>query len=138
MFNVRVYGLWINAADEILLVKEKYKGIDMVKFPGGGLDFGEGTIDCIIREFKEETGVTIENPLHFYTTDFFIQSAFHTDKQLISIYYRVFGPEPVPEIVAKETDHDFFWTALAALTPEMVTFPVDRHVVQLLKTANLK
>jgi len=43
----------------------------MTKFPGGGLQFGEGTIDCIKREFREELGCEIGVLKHFYTTDYF-------------------------------------------------------------------
>ena len=97
-FNIRVYGLLIEngklfVADEIVL-----GGRRVTKFPGGGLELGEGTVQCVEREFLEETGFSVKVTEHFYTTDFFQQSAFNPDDQIISIYYKVervsdFNPE---------------------------------------------
>ena len=52
-FNIRVYGILINEQDQVLITDELIKGHKITKFPGGGLEFGEGTIDCIKREFIE-------------------------------------------------------------------------------------
>ena len=74
-FNVRVYGILIK--DGKVLVSDEYiKGNKITKFPGGGLEFGEGTIECIKREFIEEMQLPVEVISHFYTTDFFVSSAF--------------------------------------------------------------
>ena len=68
----------------------------MTKFPGGGLEFGEGTIDGLKREFREEcNGQEIQNIRHFYTTDFYQKALFFENKQLISIYYLAELKEPV-------------------------------------------
>ena len=53
-FNIRVYGILINERNEVLLTDEYRFGTEITKFPGGGLEFGEGTIDCIKREMMEE------------------------------------------------------------------------------------
>lgn len=70
-FIIRVYGILINENKEVLLSDEYYKGVKITKFPGGGLNYGEGTIDCLKREALEEFGQPIEVIEHFYTTDFF-------------------------------------------------------------------
>ena len=57
-FNVRVYGIWIKN-EKILLSHENIDGFEMIKFPGGGLEYGEGALDCLKREFKEELDVEI-------------------------------------------------------------------------------
>lgn len=46
MFTIRVYGLWLHN-NSVLLSNESVKGVQVIKFPGGGLEFGEGTIDCL-------------------------------------------------------------------------------------------
>ena len=97
-FNIRVYGLWINDRQEILLSDERMGDFRFTKFPGGGLEFGEGLHDGLKREWREELGVEIEIIDHFYTTDFFQSSAFHTETQIISIYYLV-RPLKMPEVV---------------------------------------
>lgn len=88
-FNVRVYGVLVNTNNEILVSDEYIKGAYITKFPGGGLEFGEGTKDCLVREFKEETGLEVTVGKHIYTTDFYQVSAFNNQHQIISIYYFV-------------------------------------------------
>ena len=82
MFTIRVYGVCVQRIDDepkLLVMDEIIKGRRITKLPGGGLEYGEGTKDCLIREIREELGVEAIDPEHFYTTDFFQQSAFHSD-----------------------------------------------------------
>jgi 8-oxo-dGTP diphosphatase len=140
-FNIRVYGLLINGNNEILISKERIGQFAFTKFPGGGLELGEGIADCLIREFKEEVDIDIEITAHFYTTDFFQQSAFkHTD-QLISIYYKVRSLSDIALINkeevtlwndGREEQQQLLWVSLSQLTPDGFTFPIDKHVVQML------
>ncbi|MGZ3766508.1 MAG: NUDIX domain-containing protein [Mucilaginibacter sp.] len=139
-FNVRVYGLLINDQNEILISDEQEYGMQFTKFPGGGLEYGEGLIDGLKREFVEECNVKVEITGHFYTTDFYIKSAFN-DSQIISIYYFVKNVTPL-NLIFKTMPFDFEgdgevlqsfrWIKLAELKPEDVTFPTDQHVVKLL------
>jgi len=87
MFSIRVYGILINERKQVLVSDEYIRGGYYTKFPGGGLEFGEGTRDCLIREFKEEMDLQVEVGDHLYTTDFFQMSAFNTQYQILSIYY---------------------------------------------------
>ena len=86
-FNIRVYGLLINEKKQVLVADEFIRGGLYTKFPGGGLEFGEGTRDCLKRELKEELGIEAEIGDHIYTTDYFQMSAFRPEDQIISIYY---------------------------------------------------
>jgi len=139
--NIRVYGLLINHQNEILLVDEQIDDFKFTKFPGGGLELGEGTVDCLRREFMEECNLAIDVKAHYYTTDFFQQSAFRPTDQLISIYYKVeplqfpveinLEPFTVQEYEKTETLH-FKWVKLANLKPEQLTFPIDKLVCQML------
>ena len=46
-----------------VLVQDKVgKGADGIIFPGGHVEEHEAVVDSVIREMKEETGLTIENP----------------------------------------------------------------------------
>jgi ADP-ribose pyrophosphatase YjhB (NUDIX family) len=140
-FNVRVYGLLINDKNEILLSDEEEYGFRFSKFPGGGLEYGEGLIDALKREFLEECNTEVEILKHFYTTDFFIQSAFN-DSQVISVYYLV---KSVSELMLNfkvnvfdfDTEGDllqaFRWKNVKDLAVDDVTFPTDQKVVELLK-----
>lgn len=140
-FNVRVYGLLINEQNQVLISDEQEYGMQFSKFPGGGLEYGEGLIDGLKREFVEECDVEVEVLSHFYTTDFFVKSAFN-DSQVISVYYIVRNLSPL-NLVFKTVQFDFDgegeilqsfrWIALADLTEDDVTFPTDQYVVKLLK-----
>lgn len=70
-FNIRVYGILINPNDEVLLIHERMGDFEFTKFPGGGMEFGEGTRDCLKREFMEEAQLDVEIVEHIYTTDFY-------------------------------------------------------------------
>jgi len=139
-FNVRVYGLLINDRNEILVSDEQEYGMRFSKFPGGGLEQGEGLIDGLKREFVEECNVEIEVLSHFYTTDFYIKSAFN-DSQMISVYYTVKNITPLNlmfKTVAFDFDGEgevlqsFRWVHMEDIRPEDMTFPIDQHVVKLL------
>jgi len=140
-FNVRVYGILVNSQQQVLLSDEEEFGFQFSKFPGGGLEFGEGLIDALKREFIEECNAEVEVVEHFYTTDFFIKSVFN-ESQVISVYYIV---EPKLELglnfKEKSFDFDsegeirqaFRWKNINDLEVSDVTFPTDQKVVELLK-----
>lgn len=139
--SIRVYGLLINAENEILISDEKEYGMLFSKFPGGGLEYGEGTIDGLKREFMEECNAEVEVLSHFYTTDFFLKSAFN-DAQIISIYYTVKNRQPLAlNFKTRPFDFDsegevlqaFRWVKISELKVEDITFPIDKVVVKLLK-----
>lgn len=140
-FNVRIYGLLINDKSEVLISDEQGFGMKFSKFPGGGLEFGEGLIDGLKREFMEECNMPVEAIRHFYTTDFFIKSIFN-ESQLVCVYYLVKNVVPI-DLVIKTTPFDFDaegdvlqafrWIRISDLKKEDLTFPLDQHVVELLR-----
>ena len=137
-FNVRVYGVLINQHNQVLISDEQSGGRTFSKFPGGGLELGEGLIDALKREFMEECNAEIEVASHFYTTDFYEQSSFN-DSQILSIYYLVKQVKPLElKFKTKAFDFDegtlqsFRWVNLSQLTPDEVTFRTDKTVIELL------
>ena len=46
-FNQRVYGLLINESQDILISDEFRFDTYFRKFPGGGVEYGEGIIDAL-------------------------------------------------------------------------------------------
>src|SRR3954464_7687123 len=105
-FTIRVYGILKDENNRILLSDEFIRGDYFTKFPGGGMEFGEGTRDCLKREFKEETGLDVEVGEHIYTTDYFQISAFNPRDQIISIYYYV-QAEGLQNLQVKTSVFDF-------------------------------
>ncbi len=144
-FVIRVYGIFINEKNEVLLTDEFQVGMKMTKFPGGGLHFGEGPEDCLIREIKEEcNGQEIENMSHFYTTGFFQKALFYENHQLISIYYRAQFKHPLKFKVStlpfdfekmQNGNQSFRWAKIKLLTEDDLSFPIDKFVCsELLKS----
>jgi len=138
-FNIRVYGLLINQNQEVLLSDEFEVGRYFTKFPGGGLELGEGLVDGLKREFMEECEAEVEVVSHFYTTDFYEKSSFN-DSQVISIYYLVKAVGPLQLNFKTEVfDFDeglsqsFRWKKISEMVEDDVTFRTDKTVVELLK-----
>ncbi|MFM7672883.1 MAG: NUDIX domain-containing protein [Bacteroidota bacterium] len=149
--SVRVYGLLVNEHQQILVSDEYIRGHYYTKFPGGGLEFGEGLRDGLKREFQEELRLNIDVLDHFYTTDFFQASAFNEKHQILSVYYRVKAMEPI-QVPIRQKRFDFDEKQLATyattqqtesfrlidweeLTPESLSLPIDKLVVELLKNS---
>ncbi len=140
-FTVRVYGILLDA-NRILLCDERYRNTRFTKFPGGGLQFGEGPPDGLRREWREELSLDIDVTRHFYTTDFFQASAFDPAVQVVSLYYLVKPAVPL-YVAASEKPFDFpedeersisfRWVAMDRFTGEDVTFPIDRKVAGLVR-----
>lgn len=149
MFNIRVYGVLMDDNKRVLVSDEFIRGNYYTKFPGGGLEFGEGTRDCLKREFKEEMDLEVEIGDHIYTTDFFQMSAFNPSHQIISIYYHARALEPIRcPIRTKTFDFDeaqldvykqtgmtetFRFIDWNIFSAESVTLPIDKVVASMLK-----
>ncbi len=106
MFNIRVYGILITEDQKVLVSDEFIRGNYYTKFPGGGMEFGEGTRECLEREFMEEMNLKIKVGEHLYTTDFFQISAFNPEHQIVSIYYLVHPLEEI-KVPLREKQFDF-------------------------------
>lgn len=129
-FNVRVYGLLV-VDEKLLVLKEPFMGELIYKFPGGGLEFGEGTVDCLKREFKEELSVDVEIIRHLYTQDFFMQSGLDPKEQILMIYYQVSAKNPDEIKKLDENIESLNWIAIDKFCIEDLTLSTDQFVVDL-------
>ena len=148
LFNIRVYGILINEKRQILLSDEYIRGKYYTKFPGGGLEFGEGTRDCLAREIQEEMDLKVEVGEHIYTTDFYQPSAFNPRHQILSIYYYVHPLEEIRfELRNKPFDFNerelnayrekgetetFRFVDLDRFSVEMLSLPIDKIVGEII------
>ena len=53
---------YLKRDNQVLMIKFSKKWGQVYAPPGGKFESGESPLDCIIREFKEETGLTLINP----------------------------------------------------------------------------
>lgn len=149
ILSVRVYGILLSENKQVLVSDEFIRGAYYTKFPGGGLEIGEGTRDCLKREFKEEMNLEVAVGDHIYTTDFFQQSAFNTAHQILSIYYLATALEEISvPLRRREFDFDeqqmqlynetmqietFRFIELEQFGPDKLTLPIDKIVAAMVK-----
>jgi 8-oxo-dGTP pyrophosphatase MutT (NUDIX family) len=149
MFNLRVYGILLGENNQVLVSDEFIRGSYYTKFPGGGLEFGEGTRDCLKREFMEEMNLNVQVGEHIYTTDYFQMSSFNPEHQIFSIYYFAKPLEPITAPL-RQQPFDFDEQQLAVykekgetetfrfinwddFSEASVTLPIDKVVAKMLK-----
>ncbi len=138
-FNLRVYGLLMNDLDEVLVSDECRNGYSFTKFPGGGVEFGEGIKHALQREFMEELNIEIKVGELFFFNEFYQASAFNSDHQIFSFYYLVssdsidqieHGKHNIP---LTEDGEKHRWISKSDLDEELFNFPIDKIVSKHLK-----
>jgi mutator protein MutT len=137
-FNLRVYALILNEFGEILLSDECRFGTFFTKFPGGGVESGEGIKDALFRELQEELGLVLTSADFFYVNEFHQLSAFD-QSNLVAFYYRIkLKRNELPfdekyEFPFTEEQEKQRWVKLQALESNALTFPIDKIVLDKLK-----
>ena len=129
--NIRVYAIYLNEKNELMALDEGYAGEKLIKLPGGGLEFGEGTIECLHREFAEELNLKIEVLEHFYTQEDFLVSRFRENEQLLTIYYTVNILNLDELKILDDSIENVKWISLHEENP--LPLPIDKIVFQKLK-----
>lgn len=130
--QVRVYGLWLNAEKQLLVSDERHRDMNFTKFPGGGLELGEGVAETLIREFKEECDLQIDGFELLHVTEQVVVSMFD-GSQVIGVYYRVFSDDTLRRRTKTKrfdfdegSDQSFRWVAIDQLTAADFTFEMDQ------------
>lgn len=143
-FNLRVYALLINEKQEILLSDENRFGKFFTKFPGGGVEHGEGIQDALFRELQEELHLEITSADFFYFNEFHQASAFD-QSNLVAFYYIVNiqkAAVPLQEegyTIPFEQEQELQrWKAVQELQKDELTFPIDQKVLEKLKDFLIK
>ena len=129
--NIRVYAIYLNEKNELMALDEGYAGEKLIKLPGGGLEFGEGTIECLHREFAEELNLKIEVLEHFYTQEDFLVSRFRENEQLLTIYYTVNILNLEELKILDDSIENVKWISLHEENP--LPLPIDKIVFEKLK-----
>ena len=137
-FDLRVYGFIINEVNGVLVSDECENGIFFTKFPGGGVEFGEGIEAALVREFIEELAVTITEAEPFYFTDFYSLSPFEENSQLVCFYYLV--KCDFSKIISFNYQIPFYeegekqrWVSIHELDEKEITFKHDKVAFEKLK-----
>jgi mutator protein MutT len=135
-FNIRVYGILTNQDNRVLISDEMRNYFSFTKFPGGGLEFGEGIKHALIREFQEEMSIEIEVGDLFYFNEHFQASAFNSKHQLFSFYYLVTSKQTQEVGIEKyqrpliQDGEKQRWVEISPDLIAEMTFPIDKIVVE--------
>lgn len=133
-FNVRVYGILINDLNQVLISDEYRNGFAFTKFPGGGVEIGEGLPNALKREFMEEIGIEVEVEELFYFNDFYQASVFNPKHQILAFYYKVKFDNwrqietDQHEVPLTSEGEKHRWVDLDLLDIDIFTFPIDKIV----------
>jgi len=144
-FNIRVYLLLLDELNSsILLSDEIVDGEYITKFPGGGLEMGEGILDCLHREAREELGQDVEVIRQFHSSETFQASRYRPEDQIICVYYACRLPcnsegQRLPAFRVTDRKFDFVeirdraesfrWQTLSDLQVDDLSLPLDRQIV---------
>ncbi|RCL72043.1 MAG: NUDIX hydrolase [Flavobacteriales bacterium] len=138
-FNLRVYGFILNEDQELLLSDEYRFDTFFTKLPGGGVEFGEGILDALSREFKEELNSEIISSELIFLNEFFQESVFHKNVQVTCFYYLVkcsnidsFGKKDytIPFNTNGEKQR---WMKIQEIDEDQLSFKTDQLALKKLK-----
>ena len=128
-FTIRIYGVLVEN-NKLMRLKEPYWGEVLYKFPGGGLEYGEGTLECLARELKEELNLELDTAELFYAQEDFIRSKFKANEQLFTVYYKITCKNIADLQIIDKNIEEVNWVDLKDLSPDLMTLPVDKIVVE--------
>lgn len=129
--NVRVYATIVKD-NKVLVLHEEYVGEQLMKFPGGGLEFGESVLECVQRELDEELNIKVKNIEHLYTQEDFLISKFRNSEQLLTIYYLAEMIDENELLILDPCIDKIEWVSLET-EENPFPLPIDKIVFDVLK-----
>jgi 8-oxo-dGTP diphosphatase len=134
--TVRVYGFLEDAHGRVLVSAERFRGKPLVKYPGGGVEWGEGIREALVREFQEELQLDVTVGDLVFFNEFPVVSAFDPDVQVFSFFYRVAAVGPMefatfPEVeVPHEDGERAVWVPRAELAAQPFTYMIEQEATK--------
>lgn len=117
--RVRVNGILVQSSCILMVrIKSPVTGDLVWMPPGGGLEFGETLDKCLIREFREETGLHVITD-EFLFLDELVEESFHA----VELYFKVtqtggkvkLGKDPEHDSDS-QVINDIQWVPLSSLS----------------------
>jgi ADP-ribose pyrophosphatase YjhB (NUDIX family) len=134
--TVRVYGFLEDAQGRVLVSAERFRGKPLIKYPGGGVEWGEGIREALVREFQEELQLDIAVGELVFFNEFPVISAFDPDYQVFSFFYRVSAVGPIAFVthsavaVPDEDGERAVWVSKAELANVPFTYPIEQEATK--------
>lgn len=123
--SCRIYGVLLEGR-KVLMTRSRFFDKQFVNFPGGGIELGEAPLDALLREYREETRLSIRPARVLYASEGLHVSSLRP-LQIVSVYWLVERLSGELRLEGNSTDVlNLFWAdARAVPTDEM--FPSDRE-----------
>ena len=108
---VTVGALIFNSSGQALMIRTR-KWSNLWGIPGGKIKFGEGSVEALRREIKEETGLEIEDIRFVVAQDCIHSKEFYRDAHFVLLNYtcRCAG---APEVQLNDEAQEFRWAGVA-------------------------
>jgi 8-oxo-dGTP diphosphatase len=96
----------------------RLKPNQLLVLPGGGIEKGEGKLNCLKREMMEETGFCISNPVYVCKGAQYFQSRDgNTYIHNVADFYSCFAGARIREPI--EADHELIWISPEEAVPNL-------------------
>lgn len=134
--TVRVYGILEDAQGHVLVSAERFRGKPLVKYPGGGVEWGEGIREALVREFQEELQLDVAVGELVFFNEFPVVSAFDPEVQVFSFFYHVSAVGPMAfetystVAVPDEEGERAVWVSKAELAHVPFSFPIEQEATK--------
>ncbi len=127
-FRVGAYGVLIQDG-RVLLTRTRTKTGVLNNFPGGAVELGEGALEALRRELREETGLEVRPRDLLYASERCHRSVDYPENQLVKLYWRVEVVGGRLELGGNGDDVEgCFWAPVAGLEAAGLT-PSDLDAV---------
>ncbi len=129
-----VGALVVNPKAEVLIVRTtKWRGSWGV--PGGKLDWGESLQEALLREFREEVALDLQQVRFALLQEAILDSQFHVPAHFVLVNYYAFSANT--EVVPNEEIVEWAWLPpeqalsypLNNFTERLVSDCIERHIV---------
>lgn len=109
--------VWGPDSRVLLARTTKWRGLWGV--PGGKVDWGETLMDAVMREFREETSLTLRDVRYAQTQESVLSPEFHKPAHLILVDF--FARTDMLEVTPNEEIEAWAWVPLT----EAITYPLN-------------
>lgn len=134
MTEVRTRAVIFNRDGQLLVQHHPAEGF--CRLPGGGLEVGETLADCVEREMKEETGLSVKARRLLWVRDFLSQENDYSIEvfflaDIVGGDFREKGPEGLEFFFVTTEDLEGMVFYPKALVPSLMTLRDDRETREL-------